>query len=450
VINIRVRFAPSPTGPLHIGGARTALFNYLFAKKNGGVFILRLEDTDTARNKAEWTQDIKAGLKWLGLTWDEEYAQSKRLKLYKKYADELLKKDLAYQDKGAIYFRVPAGREVVFHDLIRGAVSFKTRDLKDFPIIKSSGSPTFHFANVVDDSLMKISHVIRGEDHLSNTPLHVLLYRAFGFKPPIFAHIPLILNADRSKMSKRMASAIRQAHGAEQSRSTGLPQAGEVNLSDYIKKGFLPEAIINFLVQLGWSASDNQEYFTLAELIKKFDLNRVQKAGAVFDYQKLLHYNHHYLKKKSDAEYYKLAAPYMSAFKQTESFKKKLVPLMKERTQILAEIPELFAFFFKTPSYQSSLLVFRKSDRKHTKKGLEVAEKTLAKLTNASWKKPKILAVLSQAVEENDLQNGDLFWPVRVALSGLAGSPAPEDILSVLGRKESLARIKKAIKALSA
>ncbi len=429
MVKVRVRFAPSPTGPLHIGGARTALFNYLFAKRNKGDFLLRFEDTDEARSKKEYIGDIKEGLSWLALKWDEEYYQSQRLKIYQKYANQLLKKDLAYKDKGAIYFHIPVDQEVVFTDLIRGEVSFRSRAFKDFPILKGTGTPTFHFANVVDDALMKITHVIRGEDHLSNTPLHLLLYRALDLRPPYFVHIPLILNSNRSKMSKR---------------------SGEVRLSAYREKGILPEAMINFLVQLGWSDPKGREYFTLQELTSAFDLNRVQKAGAVFDYPKLLHYNHYYLRQKAPNEYLKLVRPHLQALKADGVIVKKFLPLMQERLQLLSDAPALFSFFFREPrSYPASLLIFQKSTKAATLQGLKAAEKVLNGLKEGGWRKENILKNLSRVVAESELQNGDLFWPVRVALTGEKQSPPPEEILAVLGKKKSLKRIREAIARLS-
>ena len=442
---VRVRFAPSPTGPLHIGGARTALFNFLFARKMKGDFILRFEDTDEARNKKEFVKDIKEGLSWLFLKWDEEYFQSKRLKIYHRLADSLLKQDLAYKDKGAVYFHVPAGKEIAFVDLIRGEISFKSRYLKDFPILKSSGTPTFHFANVVDDALMGITHVIRGEDHLSNTPLHLLLYQALNFKPPYFAHIPLILNPDRSKMSKRILPTAPTMPGCGQASSW---RVGEVELKAYIKQGFLPEAMINFLVQLGWSDPKGREYFTLKELISAFDLNKVQKAGAIFDYQKLLHYNHYYMTEKTPGEYLRLVKPYLASRQLKDAEIKKLIPVMRERVKVASEIPRLLSFV-KSPSlYSAALLVFHKSDRERTRKGLGVAWSLLAKLPQTRWRKEQLLKSLAKEAAMHDLQNGDLFWPIRVALTGEKHSPPPEEILAMLGRGESLKRISIAIKKL--
>jgi len=426
--NVRVRYAPSPTGPLHLGGARTALFNFIFAKQKKGVFILRFEDTDKKRSQEKFVKNIKEGLRWLGITWDEEYFQSKRRSIYEKYLKKLLNEGRTYRKEGAVYFRIPEGRRVEFKDLIRGKVSFERRSLKDFVLIKKDGSPTFHFGNVVDDAEMRITHVIRGEDHLSNTPLHLLLYQALGKKPPLFAHIPLILNPDRSKMSKR---------------------TGEIDLKDYQKKGYLPEAMVNFLVQLGWSSKNNREIFTLKELIKIFSLKQIQKSGAVFDIKYLDFLNHYYLQQKSVAEYFLLAKPFLGKYSAKNSeYLKKVLRLTQERAETLSAIPRLISYFFKTPLYPTKRLIFRKSDLKRTKEGLIAAYEILSSLGAAEWSEQKINQALSRATAKAMLSPGDVFWPVRVALSGREGSPGPHEIAYVLGQKETLKRIKSALKKL--
>ena len=423
---MRVRFAPSPTGVLHIGGARTALFNYLFAKKNKGKLILRIEDTDKERSQKIFEKDIRAGFKWLGFKWDEEYYQSKRTALYKKYLQQLLKQDLAYRQAGAVYFRTPTAGKIVVDDVIRGKVEFDAQDVDDFVIQKSDGGFVFHFVNVIDDWQMNISHVIRGEDHLSNTPKHILLFKALGAEIPKYVHIPLILNPDRSKMSKR---------------------TGEVNFSDYVGKGYLPEALINFLVQLGWSDPKGREFFSLKELVAAFDLSRVQKAGAVFDLKYLNHINHHYLAKLSTAAYYKLAKPFVP-FKGTEVYHKKVLTLLKDRAEYLAQLPELMSYFYKTPDYDKNLLVFKKSSPEQTVQGLTVACQVLSAVSAGTWAEKRLQQVLDSAAAAEGLSPGDIFWPVRVALSGLPGSPSPVELLSVLGKKESVKRLELALKKL--
>ncbi len=425
--NVRIRFAPSPTGALHIGGARTALFNYLFAKKYSGKFILRLEDTDKERSNNVFIEDIKSGLKWLGFKWDEEYKQSERFEIYKKYLQKLKDKNLIYSHDGAIYFKTPTEGKIIVKDIVRGEVEFEADSFDDFVIVKSNGDFTFHFVNVVDDLDMKISHVIRGEDHLSNTPKHILLFQALDAKVPQYAHIPLILNPDRSKMSKR---------------------SGEVNFVDYIEKGYLPIGLINFLAQLGWSDKDGEEFFTFKELIKTFDLDRVQKAGAIFDIKYLNHINHHYLAKLSLDEYYKLAKPFFS-FKGSSKYHKQVLGLLQDRAQFLAQLPELMGYFYQDIDYDTKLLIFKKSTPQLTTKGLEVALKVLETIDEKSWTLNKLQQILDKTITAESILPGDIFWPIRVALSGLSGSPSPVELLEILGKKESIKRIKTSLKKLN-
>ena len=293
--SVRVRFAPSPTGPLHIGGARTALFNYLFARQNNGVFILRIDDTDTARSKPEFEENILAGLDWLGLKHDEIYHQFSpdRKKLYRAKLEELIKQDKAYVspeeikkegDRSEVIRLRNSGERVTWQDLIKDEISFDTADLQDFVIAKSLDEPVYHFASVVDDMDLQITHVIRGEDHISNTPRQILIAQALGASLPVYAHIPLILATDRSKLSKR--------HGA-------------TSVFDFKKLGYLPEAVINFIATLGWSPQAQkleQEIFSLEELVKYFDLTKVQKSGAIFNLEKLNWFNKEYLKKLPESE----------------------------------------------------------------------------------------------------------------------------------------------------
>lgn len=428
---VRVRFAPSPTGPMHIGGARTTLYNYLFAKQNGGQFILRIDDTDLARNQKVFEDDIFAGIKWLGFDWDEQYRQSERIDLYKQYAQKLTDLGLTYEKDGGMYFKLPTeNEEIIVDDIIRGQVSFQSKDFDDLVIFKKDGMPTYHFASAIDDIDLRITHVIRGEEHLSNTPRHLLLYKALGAPTPKFAHIPLILNEDRSKMSKR---------------------SGDTALIDFIKTGYLREALVNFLVQLGWADKTGQEFFTLDELLEKFDLARVQKAGAVFNIKHLNHLNHHYLMHKSLDEYRAIAEPYIaSVIASSEAPKQSnllnsALRLVQDRAQTLSEIPELISFFFKLPDYEAELLVFKKSSPDQTLKGLSSALKVLDALDGGEWTQAKLQSALDHTLEAEALNPGDLFWPVRVALSGNSASPSPVELLEVLGKEESLTRIKSAL-----
>ena len=425
--NVLVRFAPSPTGALHIGGIRTALFNYLFAKKHSGKFILRLEDTDKERSQKVFIEDIETGLNWLGFKWDKEYKQSERQEIYKKYLQKLKDKNLIYNHDGAIYFKTPSEGKIIVEDIVRGSVEFEADSFDDFVIVKSNGNFTFHFVNVVDDLDMKISHIIRGEDHLSNTPKHILLFKALDAKVPFYAHIPLILNPDRSKMSKR---------------------SGDVNFVDYIKLGYLPISLINFLAQLGWSDKTGEEFFTLKELIKAFSLDRVQKAGAIFDIKYLNHINHHYLSRLSLDEYYKLAKPFI-IYKGIEKYHKQVLKLLQDRAQFLAQLPELMKYFYQDINYDTKLLVFKKSTPQLTIKGLEIAFKVLEAIDEKYWTLNKIQQILDEAIVTESILPGDIFWPIRVSLSGLAGSPSPVELLEVLGKKESIKRIATSLKKIN-
>ena len=289
---LRVRIAPSPTGPLHIGTARTALFNYLFAKKHNNSFILRIEDTDLERSDSKYEKDIIDGLKWLGIEWDELYKQSKRTKTYEKYLKKLLDSGHAYEDE-IIWFKNPK-KKVVFDDLIRGRVEFDSSLFDDFSIAKDLKTPLYNFAVVIDDYEMKISHVIRGEDHISNTPKQILIQEALGLPAPNYAHLPLILGPDKTKLSKR--------HGA-------------VSIIDYKEQGYLPEALINFMALLGWSAQggpgNDRELFSVKELIKEFSLEKIQKGGAIFNIEKLDWFNGHYIRQLSLDKLTEMCTPYL-------------------------------------------------------------------------------------------------------------------------------------------
>ncbi|MBI2095026.1 MAG: glutamate--tRNA ligase, partial [Candidatus Omnitrophica bacterium] len=293
--SVKVRFAPSPTGFLHVGSARTALFNWLFARHEGGKFCLRIEDTDKERSKDEFLEEILSSLKRLGMDWDgEPVFQSKRTDYYRRTAEGLIQKDLAYMDGEAILFRAPKAGKIVFEDLLHGAIEFDLEGhpslAEDLVIFKSDGSPTYNFAVVCDDAEMGITHVIRGDDHISNTPKQLPLYEALGFKKPVFCHIPLILGPDRSRLSKR--------HGA-------------TSLREYLEEGFLPEAVVNYLALLGWSPGNNEEILPLEALVKKFELKRVLKTGAVFSREKLEWMNGQYIRKHGVPELTDKLIPYL-------------------------------------------------------------------------------------------------------------------------------------------
>ncbi|PIZ00737.1 glutamate--tRNA ligase, partial [bacterium (Candidatus Howlettbacteria) CG_4_10_14_0_8_um_filter_40_9] len=421
MIKIRTRIAPSPTGKFHIGTARTALFNYLFAKKNSGDFLLRFEDTDRERSTKKFEDDIREGMKWLGMDWDEEYKQMDRLDIYKKYAEELIKKEISYEKDGAIWLKIPKDKKIKFKDLIRDEIEFDMKEFNDFVIVKSDGIPTFYFSNVIDDFDMKISHVIRGEDHITNTPKQILIAEALGFALPIYAHIPLILNPDKSKLSKRK---------------------NPVAVTDYKDKGYLPEAIINFLALLGWNPGDEREYFPLDELIKNFSLERVQKSPAVFDIEKLNNINSHYIKVLSlDRLTVEINKSSKEAKKSNPEFLAKIISLTQERLRHFSEFDELTDYFFEEKDYDPKILIFKKSDKDKTIKGLTLSKDILEKTEKEWGSVEKLNELLAKVVAENDLDNGDVFWPVRVALSGLEKSPSPTELLWALGKEESLKRL---------
>ena len=407
----RVRFAPSPTGPLHIGAARTALFNYLFAKKNKGSFILRIEDTDKKRSKKKYEQDILNSLEWLGLKWNEKYNQSQRIKIYAKYLKKLLDSGQAYK-KDIIWFKNP-NKKIVFNDLIRGRIEFDSSIFGDFSLAKSLKEPLYNFAAVIDDYEMKISHVIRGEDHISNTPKQILIYQALSLSVPKFAHLPLILGSDKSKLSKR--------HGA-------------VSIGEYQKQGYLPEAMINFMALLGWNPGTDKELFSLKELIKNFSLEKIQKGGAVFNIDKLDWFNSYYIKKMPIKELTKLCLPYLPKSNFSKSKLEKIIKLEQERMRKIPEIGDMVGFFFKDPQYKASLLKWRDMKKKEIKESLNKLKEILSKSKIGDAKK-RLLKMEDR---------GKLLWPLRVALTGREKSPEPFEIAEILGKKEVLKRIKKA------
>jgi len=495
---IRVRFAPSPTGYLHIGGLRTALYNYFFARKNEGVFVLRIEDTDRTRHVPGATEALIEVLNKIGLNYDEgpylcsqtnkeisnsqfsiskadicekgefgPYVQSKRLDLYKKYALDLVKRGKAYYcfcstqtieemrqkqivlkmptmyggrckeltkdeilnnlNNGAPYvirLKVPKNGKTAVNDLIRGEVSFENKLIDDQVLLKSDGFPTYHLANVVDDHLMEISHVLRADEWLPSTPKHVLLYKAFGWKVPQFAHLPLLLNADKSKLSKRQ---------------------GDVAVEDYLSKGYLPEALLNFVALLGWNPSDKEEIYSLNELAEKFDLKKINKAGAVFNLEKLNWLNGEYLREKSDDELLELCRPYLPK-NFTEDYLKKVVGIEKNRLQKLSDITFLTEFFFKDKlDYDSQILIWKKSTQKDTKGVLEKLFEFLEKLPEDDFTAAILEEKIRDFIEKHNFGVGDTLWPMRAALSGREASPSPFEIAEVLGKNKTLLRIKEAI-----
>ena len=438
---IIVRFAPSPTGILHLGGARTALFNYLFAKQNDGKFILRIEDTDKERSKKEYEEDILNGLKWLGFDFDKFHRQSEREDIYKKYLEKLVNEGKAYVSKESeslelgqrsevIRFKNP-NKKISFNDMIRGDVEFDTSELKDFVIAKSLDEPLFHLAVVIDDYEMGITHVIRGEDHISNTPRQILIQEAIGAPKPHYAHLPLILDKDRAKLSKRK-------HGEK------------VSLSYYAKKGYLPQAIINFLSLLGWNPGTVQEIFTLEELIREFNIKKIQKGGAVFSEEKMKWVNKEHLKllpRQTIAnEIYKMVKNF---YDTDEKFIQKILPVILDRIIYFDEVNDMvkageLEFFFKKPDYQKTSLKWKgDSDIATTKTHLEQTLSLLDKIPDEEFTIDNIKNILLKYAEQHG--KGSVLWPLRFALSGKEKSPDPFTIISILGKKETVERVKIAL-----
>lgn len=424
------RIAPSPTGFFHVGTARSALYNYLFAHSHKGKFMLRIEDTDRARSEKRYERDILWGLKWLGIGFDgEPLRQSSRLERYEHYLNNLGQKKALYTKDGATYFKIAdygTGQRVGWKDLIRGEISFELKDLKDFVVRRSDGTFLFTLTNLVDDIEDKTTHVIRGEDLISSTPLQLIVAKVLGVEPPQYAHLPLILAPDRSKLSKR--------HGA-------------VAVREYERMGMLPEALVNYLALLGWNPGSDQEFFTLEELVKQFSLERVQKGGAIFDVNKLIHLNRLWLKRLDNKKLARAIKPF-SKLKIDQALMERLVQVVRERLGRLVEFDNLASFVMPI-DYEPGLLIFEGSTKAATLTGLKAI---LAKLQSAKpdLKDPKTISSwLKKLVELNQLKNGDLFWPVRAALSGSAASPGPHELIWVLGKDESIKRIKKAISKLS-
>ncbi len=521
---VRTRFAPSPTGFLHIGSARTALFNYLFAKKYQGSFILRIEDTDIERSKSVFEEDIIENLKWLGIEWDEgpvfadkskenqkyigehgPYRQSERRSVYKKYLEQLLKEGKAYycfcseeeleaqkqeqmsrglppryngkcahlsakeikenlsqKKESIIRFKVPS-KKIKLDDIVRGKVEFDSGLIGDIVIAKNLNAPLYNFAVVIDDFEMKISHVIRGEDLLPNTPIQILLQEALGFSQPQYGHLPLILGTDKSKLSKR--------HGA-------------VAVAEYQKKGYLPETLINFLAFLGWNPGSEREIYSLASLIKEFSIERVQKGGAIFNIKRLDFLNGFYIRQKSSGKLAKQCIPYLiqgrliepvlkseqyppayGGMSITQSYKvvetgkdvsfgllQKIVAIYQERLKRLSEIVELTEFFFqKELNYKKELLQWKNMSDKEIADVLDRLTEILSEIKEENWNKENLENILMLEAEKIGPEGlpaspagdrGRILWPLRVALTGKKATAGPFEIAEILGKEKTLERIK--------
>ncbi|MCB9802630.1 glutamate--tRNA ligase [Candidatus Nomurabacteria bacterium] len=471
------RFAPSPTGYLHIGGLRTALFNYLWAKKNNGQFLLRIEDTDQNRLVEGAAENLIKILREMGLDFDnqEPMIQSKRIKIYQEAAKNLVAEKKAYYcfcsaerlenlresqqakkqmprydrhclnlspeeieeklakgEKHVIRFYVPSEKKTEVNDLVYGKITVNNLDLDDFIILKSDGFPTYHLANIIDDHEMQISHAIRGEEWLPSLPKHYLLYQAFGWENaiPEFVHLPLLLNPDRSKLSKRQ---------------------GDVAVEDFLAKGYLKEALLNYVALLGWNPGTDQEFFSLKDLEKEFSLEKINKAGAIFDLQKLNWFNAEYIRQainNQDATYQNILNESKKILATTYDLEK-VLKVSGSRLNNLSELKEAAAFYYNLADYPAEMLIFKKSDLEKTKLGLNLALENLAKITEDQWQEKELFELLDKLIQDHNLNPGDLFWPVRVALSGQEKSPSPAEILWVLEKEESLKRLKQAVDKLS-
>jgi len=430
-IHIRTRLAPSPTGFLHVGGLRTALYNYLFAKQRGGQFILRIEDTDRARVAEGAEENIIETLRIFGLNFDEgPLRQSEHLKRYKELAGKLIQKGAAYEDTGAIRFKMPKEGVTKFTDIIRGEIRVENKTQEDFIILKSDGFPTYNLAHLVDDHDMAITHVIRGDEFISSMPKYIALHEAFGWEPPQYAHLPLLLNKNRAKLSKR---------------------EGDAAVKDFLDDGYLKEAVLNFIALLGWHPSkSDKEIFSLEELINEFTLEDVQKAGAIFDMAKLDWMNGEYIRKKSPREilaYLKDVGRPLGRPTSKSEYLEKIIALEQSRLKKLSELPERADYFFKEPEYNPDLLIWKNMDNEKIKKSLETSKQILESLTEKDFSKENLEKIfLERAKELKD--RGELLWPLRVALTGKKASPGPFEIMKILEKEKSISRIQNAINML--
>lgn len=494
----RVRIAPSPTGPLHIGTARTALFNYLYAKRTGGTFVLRLEDTDQARGTVAFEQDILGGLDRLGIRWDEgpdphtdedhgpyaPYRQLARIERHRAAATRLLEQDLAYPcyctpaeldadrkaqeqaheppryvgrcanltpeargvreqetgSRGALRFRVPPGR-ITWDDLVRGPIDFDTANIGgDFVIVRSDGTPLYHFAVVVDDAEQEMTHIIRGEDHISNTPKHILLFRALGHEVPRFGHLPLILNPDRTKMSKRKS---------------------QTAISDYLAQGFVEEGIVNYLALLGWSpgGASGDEVLALEQLGERFDLKHVQKGGAVFDRERLEWLNGQWIRRLAPEDLAERLQPFLADAKEAGRIDRvptteeivALLPIVQERLPRLEAVVDLCGFLWVDDvGVSAEMLVPKRWDAATTLDGLRAARDEIARTGAVTFEADELEPPLRALAEARGWKAGDLFMAVRVAVTGRTATPPLFDSLVAIGRDRVLARLDAAIAALAA
>lgn len=426
--NIRVRVAPSPTGFAHVGTGYVALFNYAFAKNNNGTFIIRLEDSDVKRHVPEAEKAIYSGLAWLGLDWDEgpdkggpfaPYRVSERLEYYKEIAQKLVEDGKAYQDEGAIRFK-NTGQDMGWTDLVRGEVVFPGSEVGNFVIMKSDGYPTYNFYVVVDDSEMLITHVIRGEEHISNTPRQLALYKALGYKIPEFAHLPTLRNQDHKKLSKRR---------------------DPVDLRLYREQGYLSEALVNFLCLLGWSHPEGKEIFSLKEFVERFSLERVKSAGPIFDSKKLDWINGMYIRQMDNKD----LASRLNSFivhETTIEFLEKVVPLIKERISKLGDAENLLKFFWEKPQVEKGLFDTDEKSIEYISEAFRVLRRV------PEWSLERINETLSNLVKGKNFKTGNFYMALRFAITGQKITPPINDSLIILGKDEVMARLQEAEKVL--
>lgn len=472
-MNVVTRFAPSPTGYLHVGGLRTALYSYLYAKQQKGTFILRIEDTDQARLVEGAVEALISTLTTMGLPPDKgPYIQSERLELYREHAQRLLEKGDAYYcfctkerlvalreeqqltkapmkyDRACLHLSkdvitsklaanephvirllVPEGK-TTFTDEIRGDITIDNKEVDDQVLLKTDGFPTYHLAVVVDDNDMAVTHIIRGDEWISSVPKHIILYNMFGYAIPKFAHLPLILNPDKSKLSKRQ---------------------GDVAVEDYLAKGYLPETLINFVALLGFNPTADREIYSFDELVQLFDLSKINKSGAVFDHAKLDWMNGMYLRTKSAAELIELAKPFLekSQVSIDPAFLTRICEIEKDRLVTLQDLADRALEYLQATAYDSAMLVWKKADAADARLHLAALQDVLEKTSNETFEDRALLeAAVKKYIEEGSYQNGNVLWPLRAALSGKEKSPNPFELLWIFGQSESLKRIGHAISLL--
>jgi len=435
-MSVRTRFAPSPTGYLHVGGARTALFNWLFARKHGGTFILRVEDTDAKRNTDEAYSVIYDGLRWLGLQWDEgpqvggdygPYFQSERWAIYEKYLSILESKGLVYEDEGAIRFRSPR-KTVMVEDIVCGRIAFDMSNPATHPdmtIRRPDGSWIFHFVNVVDDIEMKLTHVIRGEDHLSNTPKHVELYEALGATPPQFAHIPLILNHEGKKLSKR---------------------DGGSSITYFIDGGYAPEAVANYISLLGWSPKDNREFLTVEEIRELFALENINRRSAIFDLDKCFWLNGQHLLAMDIERFADLSLPFIAKAGIPYGTREALLAalaIVKPKVKHLSDVPDWIGYLFAEDYAFDPAAVDKVLRKPGATDRLAQLKEAFAEV--ADWTHPALEAKLKETAERLGVKNGEFIHPARVAVSGRSVGPGLYEMLEVLGKDRVLSRFDRAV-----